>query len=963
MVVRDTTAATAAPATAPGFVDLNAPADDESDDEGEDGMEEEEGKEEEEGEEEEEDASVGSLPSSITTGSTSTSNPRRRSSSSLTPSTRALKRTALVIEGLDVTPKDLDAYVNDRPMPAALADEGCWTRVKAPAPNVNRSPAWGFFACYQHNTAQQRRWYCQTTEACRDGTVYIQTTLKSTANVTLHLRDCHAIVSARSGAIDKKKAASQQETRLATTEKKQMVVAGGPEAGERYDMLKFVKNLTIGAFLPFNYLENKHVRQHYLSMNPAFPVTRLHHESVKHIICEFHSATQQSLTALLGTVVTSRILPSISIFIDVWEDKFCGKKFLGLRVRWICDLWMVHTRLLSLRYFAPSSELRDAHQVSNLLALWVQSCLDEYGLRLHDFVGSVTDSGSDVKRCCTAADCLDLKWEWCGPHWLNHAIVHGIGYTENTRESANEGGRALVMQVRKLITHMTKSVPMQAVFGEAQMALFGKSLKLKNMAMHRWSSAENTFYRVLSNWAAISRTYHLRSKRMELMDKRPELLEMYTLLRSINTLLKELQGNAVTSGSQLVLRINQLLKVELALDKPLIVVDPAVVEGGEEAAATGEGGAGPALPRGHRSVAAEDLTEIGKKCREGLRTAIISRFVKDRYQSSGDSSKSSYLFDAAALVHPGLHKMKWVDQMGDTEAHATLVKSKIEDVLTLMLEDYHFMKGSREFGGRGGGGGGGSSSSSTAPRQMTMAEQRKAPSADLAAAMSDDEEDAADAAASVPVTSKAWAKAKLVEYFDWCRGKGDVVDAAKLLRWTDLPTWWLKVGTGMFPELAQVFQALLAMPGGAASLERDFSIASNVLTVHRSQLDQAFVEMTMLLHMNLDKIPPLSDIPKLSTAEGKAAMPPRLRNKEDFKKFLALDREEGTDEEEEKEEEEDDAQASASTKYGPDEGGPPEVPRGRAFDDGYGDPPAAVDDGYGPPPGAPAAAAEGMMMI
>eukprot|EP00624_Nannochloropsis_granulata_P005655 evm.model.NODE_40385_length_66094_cov_35.488079.3 len=57
-------------------------------------------------------------------------------------------------------------------------------------------------------------------------------------------------------------------------------------------------------------------------------------------------------------------------------------------------------------------------------------------------------------------------------------------------------------------------------------------------------------------------------------------------------------------------------------------------------------------------AAVRDEGSKGKKCREGLRTTIISRFVKDRYQSSGDSSKSSYLFDAAALVHPGLHKMK-----------------------------------------------------------------------------------------------------------------------------------------------------------------------------------------------------------------------------------------------------------------------------------------------------------------
>jgi hypothetical protein len=79
------------------------------------------------------------------------------------------------------------------------------------------------------------------------------------------------------------------------------------------------------------------------------------------------------------------------------------------------------------------------------------------------------------------------------------------------------------------------------------------------------------------------------------------------------------------------------------------------------------------------------------------------------------------------------------------------------------------------------------------------------------------------------------------------------------------------------------------MPGGAAALERDFSIASNVLTVHRAQLDPAYVEMTMLLHMNMDKIPPLSQIPELSKKEGEDAVPRRLRNKEDLEKFQDLD--------------------------------------------------------------------------
>ena len=160
-----------------------------------------------------------------------------------------------------------------------------------------------------------------------------------------------------------------------------------------------------------------------------------------------------------------------------------------------------------------------------------------------------------------------------------------------------------------------------------------------------------------------------------------------------------------------------------------------------------------------------------------------------------------------------------------------------------------------------------------------MAESGSAACSDLAAVMSDDE-DAAEAVVSAPMTSVAWAKEKLEEYLLWGGGKSDKVDAAKNLKWEGPPNWWLKSGSSMFRDIALVFQALLAMPGGAASLERDLSIASNVLTVHRAQLDQAYAEMTMLLHMNMDKIPPISQITELSIREANEALPRRLGNKE-----------------------------------------------------------------------------------
>ena len=101
-------------------------------------------------------------------------------------------------------------------------------------------------------------------------------------------------------------------------------------------------------------------------------------------------------------------------------------------MRYLDESWQVKSKLLTLRYFFPSSKLREDHQLSVLLAMWVDSCLGDYGLATQDFVGAVSDSGSDVKRCCMAEDCMALPWEWCGPHLLNRALVDALGWTESS---------------------------------------------------------------------------------------------------------------------------------------------------------------------------------------------------------------------------------------------------------------------------------------------------------------------------------------------------------------------------------------------------------------------------------------------------------------------------------------------------------------------------------------------------
>ena len=449
------------------------------------------------------------------------------------------------------------------------------------------------------------------------------------------------------------------------------------------------------------------------------------------------------------------------------------------------------------------------------------------------------------------------------------------------------GARDVLMEVRNVVKHISKSTTMKVLFDEVQREMYGQALKLVNFAMNRWSSAEECLRRVLTDYKPILRTYHSRSRRTELRKLKKVMLELYTLIRAVNIVLKDMQSNSPTSGPCFVLGIAELLASELCLEQPLLVVNPAIEAGKEEPEDIGVDMEASGrdtesnLPRGHMLVPANELTEIGRESRRQLRAGIVKRFVRDRYLSTGDCDRASYVFDAAALAHPAMYKLRHVDRMCDTPTQASHVKGQIKNVVLSKLQELWWDPASRKDDARGEG---------QSSRQKTLAEFRpKKPR--YATFFGEDEEDDGERGTrgGSGLRSVDWAEHQLNEYLAWCAGKCDKIDATKRMDWDEVPQWWLKTGCGMFPALGKVFQSLLAMPGGAAALERDFSIASNLLTVHRARLDPAYVEMNMLLHMNIDKIPPVSQIPQLSDKEVRDAIPKRLQNGEDFKKFSRLD--------------------------------------------------------------------------
>lgn len=437
---------------------------------------------------------------------------------------------------------------------------------------------------------------------------------------------------------------------------------------------------------------------------------------------------------------------------------------------------------------------------------------------------------------------------------------------------------------------------------KAQLEKYGKELALKNTAANRWSSAVVVLRRFAESWSAVFKGLYLRSSphtNAEIKTRRREILETLAVLEPVNEVLKDLQASDATTGARLPFLVNTLLATHLDVEKPLCIVDPEaprLVSHGTRVAnsATSDNSeestdeTGKAKVKHIRHRAPHDLTDIGKKMREAMREEVIARFIKPRYLNPDE--RTSFLFDAGAMAHPFYVQLKWVDRWNG-EVSSVQVKSRIRSVVLKQLEAVFKVAdedgNEQESDGGGGDGDGG--------RQLTLQQAFRKPQPSAGAelfGMDSDSEESEEGQG--PGTPAAQAAAMLAEYEEWCK---TVRKEWKEKGWHEVKELWAcdekglpnGLGAHKFPQLALVFRCLLGVAGSAAILERDFSVAGNLLTQRRTMLDAAYVEMILFLHLNSDFIPPLSTIPALLPEQRIQAVPLHLRTRADFLRYSQLD--------------------------------------------------------------------------
>lgn len=131
-----------------------------------------------------------------------------------------------------------------------------------------------------------------------------------------------------------------------------------------------------------------------------------------------------------------------SIEVRAWSHRlmyhYCRLPFVhflsGLRLFWCTSKFVLDSALIAVKLFQPAAELSENMQLSDVLLVWVEEVLREFGLSPSDVFSTVTDAGSDVKRLCLKV--LASEWEWCFPHMLNCALVE---VTEQSLRTIDDG--------------------------------------------------------------------------------------------------------------------------------------------------------------------------------------------------------------------------------------------------------------------------------------------------------------------------------------------------------------------------------------------------------------------------------------------------------------------------------------------------------------------------------------------
>jgi len=175
------------------------------------------------------------------------------------------------------------------------------------------------------------------------------------------------------------------------------------------------------------------------------------------------------------------------LYLDLIKNKMSNQKYLALRVCFNTSTKFNIGYNLAVRRFAPTTDERQAEQLSTILHEWPSGIFEEFGIKvMFDVLTSTSDSGSNVKH--TLDILIDAWWEWCISHLIHLALTETFGTSIDPNNSKNVDACCFFQRIKKVIEVVNKSEYLQGAFEEAMLELLETYLKLFNSPQHRWSS-------------------------------------------------------------------------------------------------------------------------------------------------------------------------------------------------------------------------------------------------------------------------------------------------------------------------------------------------------------------------------------------------------------------------------------------------------------------------------------------
>lgn len=585
--------------------------------------------------------------------------------------------------------------------------------------------------------------------------------------------------------------------------------------------LLFIENMW-----PFSQLSGKMFRQVLLEDKPE----RLHNmsgDTLRRHIIELYIATKLSTISALAEV--KRIaggLPAFHLNIDCWTSKFSGQKYLGIRIYFIDKHFNYISKLLAVKLFNPSSQLRaNIPRLSNIMKVWVEAVLEEFGLVANDIMSCTTDAGSDIRRLGSIL--LGCKWEWCIPHLLNCALVDSFGSSLNPNMSKNVLARAVIGRAKKLIEFVNKSHPAQTCLQEVQLEHAESALRLISDVPQRWKSTANLLQRILFLWKDVRLMMSRLGKPFPNDADHPLLLQLYSLMSPITDLITTAQGASVPEAHRVIGTLLFLKQTVLNIAAPLTIIDPA----------TGS------IPF---QIPADQLHSVTKHTRQLLIKAIDNRFF-DRYQNL---SHRSGMFDLCCFFYPPFNSLMYIRPLlssfpsGDTTADAIRENTEREIFdLTLLHATNRAQPDVIVI--------------PPSPSTTTTSLVHSTPTLEgtITMAMFGAQMQPAAAPSPSTATTESRVQDEIAQY-------QATHETMASLPFSNILKFW-RENERTFPNLASVARVVLGFAASAAGIERDFSVAGDTITRKRASLDDALVEMMLFLNINQADVPSLNEVKAL----------------------------------------------------------------------------------------------------